>query len=120
MYPSLPVHPTQLYSTVSAILLSIFLGRIFHRRKRHGVVFAWMMVLYPISRFILESIRTDNPLDVFGLTASQALSVVIFILGCLYLLFLYRFLPERSPRAIPFVPEEEEESTKARAWVVAC
>lgn len=108
-YPALWSHPTQLYSSVAAVLLSVFLGRVFWRRKRHGMVFGLLMVTYPPARFALEIIRADNPLDTFGMTVSQAVSVAMLVLGCAYLFVLYRFFPERSPRAIPFVPQEENE-----------
>jgi len=109
-YPAHWVHPTQLYATVAAILLSVLLGRVFHRRTRHGIVFAWLIILYPVQRFVLEEIRADNPIDTFGLTVSQAVSVVMFLLGWAYLIALYRFAPLRSPRAIPFVPPDDEEA----------
>ncbi|NOT00932.1 MAG: hypothetical protein HOP29_09910 [Phycisphaerales bacterium] len=106
-YPARWVHPTQLYSSAAAILLSVFLGRVFHRRKRHGVIFGLMLLLYPVMRFIIESIRADNPLDSFGLTVSQAIAVGMFVVGCVYLFVLYRYFPLRSPRAVPYVPDVE-------------
>ncbi len=106
-YPALWVHPTQLYSTAGAVILSVFMGRVFYRRKRHGMVFGMMMIAYPLMRIPMESIRADNPLDSLGFTVSQFVSMAMIVLGCVYLLVLYKFLPERSPYAIPFVPEEE-------------
>lgn len=110
-HPAKWVHPTQLYSAVSAILLSLFLGRVFYRRKRHGLVFGLLMAAYPLSRFPLETIRVDNPLDVGMFTVSQAISLGMFGCAMIYLFVIYKFLPERSPRAIPFV--EEPEPTEA-------
>ncbi len=107
-YPAKWVQPTQLYSSANGILLSIFLGRIFFRRKRHGLVFGLMMLTYPVARFSLELIRADNPLDTFGLTVSQGVGIGMFLAGCVYLFVLYRFCPERSPAAVPFVPPEDE------------
>ncbi len=107
-FPARWVHPTQLYSSLHAIVLSILLGRVFHRRKRHGLVFGLMLVTYPVGRFLLEIIRADNPLDTLGLTISQAICVGMFIVGVIYLVFIYRFLPERSPRAIAFVPADDQ------------
>ncbi len=107
-HPTNPVHPTQLYSSMHGILLSLFLGRVFYRRKRHGLIFGLMMVTYPLARLSLEMIRADNPLDTFGLTVSQGVSLGMFMAGCIYLYVLYKFLPERSPAAVPFVPPEED------------
>ncbi|MGD2108756.1 MAG: prolipoprotein diacylglyceryl transferase [Phycisphaerae bacterium] len=94
---SRPVHPTQLYSSINALLLSGVLAGIFYIRKRHGVVIAALFLLYPIPRTILELIRVDNPHDVGTLTASQAVSLGMFIVGLVSLFILYKWLPERSP-----------------------
>ena len=96
---SIPVHPVQLYATVNALLLSALLSVVFYRRKRHGVVIGLLFVLYPIARVLEETLRIDNPADVFGLTVSQALSIALFAGGIAYLFILYTRLPERSPYA---------------------
>jgi hypothetical protein len=103
-YRSLPVHPAQLYALVNAVLLSVLLSRVLYRRKRHGMVFGLMLVIYPITRVILETIRVDNPHDTAGLTISQAVSVGVFALGVLYMLVLYLKLPLRSERALVYAP----------------
>ena len=114
-YRALPVHPVQLYGVINAMLLTLLLLAIFHRRKRHGVVMATMMILYPITRIILELIRVDNPLDSFGLTISQAISVGAFLLGVIFLIWLYR-QPLRSPRCVPYVmPINDEPKRKKKS-----
>jgi phosphatidylglycerol:prolipoprotein diacylglycerol transferase len=90
------VHPTQLYSSVNAILLSGLLSAVFYQRKRHGVVIGLVFVLYPIGRFIIELIRTDNPHDALGLTISQFVSVGMFAAGLVYLFVIFKFLPKRA------------------------
>jgi len=104
-YRSLHVHPAQLYALINATLLAGVLSAVFYRRKRHGILLGLMMVLYPISRFVLELIRTDNPKDQLGgMTISQAVSIGMVVAGILYLVVLYAWLPLRSPRAVEFVP----------------
>lgn len=112
---SLPVHPTQLYSAVNALLLSLVLSAVFYQRKRHGVVLGVMMLLYPISRFLLELIRTDNPHDSVGLTVSQFTSVLIFVTGVVYMVVLYKFLPLHSPRAVACVPADTDDARRRGA-----
>ncbi len=102
---SLPVHPAQLYASVNAMLLALLLNALFYRRKRHGVVFGVLWLLYPIARVVEEAIRADNPLDTFGLTASQFVSVVGFAFAVGWLWWLSR-QPLRSPRAVAFMPPE--------------
>jgi phosphatidylglycerol:prolipoprotein diacylglycerol transferase len=106
-YRSLPVHPAQLYGLINAVLLSLMLSAVFYRRKRHGMVFGVMLLLYPISRVILEVIRVDNPHDAAGLTISQAVSVGMFAFAVVYLIVLYRNMPLRSARAVAYVPPVE-------------
>ncbi|RME39755.1 MAG: hypothetical protein D6788_04780 [Planctomycetota bacterium] len=95
-FRSQPVHPTQLYSSINAMLLSLLLSALFAVRKRHGMVIGVLFVLYPIPRAILEIIRVDNPVHA-GLTASQWVGVAMIAVGAVYLYVLYRKLPERSP-----------------------
>jgi phosphatidylglycerol:prolipoprotein diacylglycerol transferase len=96
---SLPVHPTQLYASTGALLLSGLLSAIYYRRKRHGVVIAALFMLYPVQRFFEEIIRVDNPLDSAGLTVSQFIGVAMFVVGATAMFCLYRYFPERSPLA---------------------
>jgi len=107
-YHTLPVQPTQLFSSIHAFILSGLLSAMFYIRKRHGVVTASIFLFYPIPRMLLESIRADNPGDVVGLTASQAVSLVMLAGGIIAMIILYKFMPERSPLAVPYVPKEEE------------
>ncbi len=105
---SLPVHPTQLYSSINALILYFVLVAIFYVRKRHGLVIGLVFVLYPISRTLMEIIRTDNPHHAGGLTASQLVSAAMFAAGLIYIFILYRHMPIRSPYAVAFVPPEDE------------
>jgi phosphatidylglycerol---prolipoprotein diacylglyceryl transferase len=77
---SRPVHPTQIYSAINAGLLSWFLWAYYPWRRRDGEVFALLLSIYPISRFLLESIRTDES-AVFGtsLSISQNISVAVLV-----------------------------------------
>ncbi len=107
-YRSKPVHPAQLYDTVNGLLLSWVLSLIFYRRKRHGVILGWFLILYSISRLLTELIRADNPLDVYGVTISQAISLCTLAAGLLWMWIVYTRLPMVSPRVAPFVPPDDE------------
>jgi len=75
---SRPVHPTQIYSAITAALLAWVLWSYYPFRRRDGEVTALMFTLYPIARFLLEMIRVDEP-AVFGtgLSISQNISVLL-------------------------------------------
>ncbi len=100
---TLPVHPTQLYDIVNALLGCLFLSWYFRIRRRHGMVFAVWLMTYPWTRLVLELIRVDNPKDTFGLTVSQSISIAMLVSG-LVLWLVIRKLPEISPAAKPWEP----------------
>lgn len=79
----LPVHPTQIYSAINAFLLClILLGAERWVLNRDGQTFALLMTLYPIARFILEIIRTDEGSQFgTGLTISQIISLGAICVG---------------------------------------
>ena len=115
-YRSLPVHPTQLYAAIAAALIAFLLDRLYWVRKRDGLVIATLLTVQPLARYMLEIIRTDNPVDTFGgHTVSQGIALALTALGILMFIIIYR-LPPRSPRAKEFVPVAEsvqEASEKA-------
>ena len=91
---SVPVHPTQLYAAIDAGLLALFLWAYFPYRRRDGEVFALLITLHPISRFVLEAIRDDEAGQFgTGLTISQLLSLAILALACVLWWYV-----ERQPR----------------------
>lgn len=102
-HPSLPVHPTQLYSTTILGLLAVLLNALYWRRTRDGQVICTMLLIEPPTRWVLELLRADNPVDTAGLTISQFLAIVLSAAGLVGLLVLRRMAP-RSPRAVLWVP----------------
>ena len=91
-YPMLAIHPAQLYSSLNGFLLFLILYYVFVRRRRFtGQVFATMLVLYGITRFFLESMRNDSPLEFDGLTISQNLSIISVLLGVVFWLVCLRY-----------------------------
>jgi len=105
---SLPVHPTQLYSTVAAGLLAALLDAVYWRRRRDGQVICLLLMIEPPTRWVIELIRADNPIDTAGLfTISQFLAILLTAAGLVGWLVLGR-LPARSPRAVLWEPSQEE------------
>ena len=79
---SLPVHPTQIYSAIDAALLGWLLWSFFPFRRRDGEAIALLLMIHPVSRFLLEIIRTDEP-AIFGtgMSISQNISILLLICG---------------------------------------
>lgn len=115
-HKSLPVHPTQLYAVIDAILIAVVLHLVFMRRRQQGMVFGLLFILYAIGRYIEELIRGDNPANwsVLGMgefTMSQVISIYSLVFAAVYLLILYR-LPATPPTAVRTVPAEAQEAAK--------
>jgi phosphatidylglycerol---prolipoprotein diacylglyceryl transferase len=86
--PSIPpparsrsVHPAQLYSAIDAGLLAWLLWAFYPFRRRDGEVVALMMTIHPITRFLLEVIRIDEP-SVFGTGLSISQNISVAFLAC--------------------------------------
>jgi phosphatidylglycerol:prolipoprotein diacylglycerol transferase len=110
---SAPVHPAQLYAAIDAGLLALVLWNFFPYRRRDGEVFALLITVHPISRFLLESIRSDEP-GQFGtaLTISQWLSLGFLVVAAALWWYI-----ERQPRGsvLPFEVEPDERLAHAPA-----
>jgi phosphatidylglycerol:prolipoprotein diacylglycerol transferase len=87
---SLPVHPTQLYSSLNAALLGLITFVWYPHRRRDGEVFALLITLYAITRFVLEMIRTDEGAFFAGLTISQNVSVLMLAGAAALWLYILR------------------------------
>ena len=100
-YRSLPVHPTQLYSAFNLGLLAALLSAVYWRRTRDGQVICTMLLIEPWTRWMLERLRADNPVDVNtlgGITISQFLAICLSAAGLIGFIILHRQTP-RSPYA---------------------
>ncbi len=112
-YPSLPVHPTQIYSAINAFFIALLLNALYYRRRFDGQVICLLFIIQPVTRFLIETIRDDVPPNIFGLfTRSQFLALLMGVGATACLLYL-RTQPVRSPRARIFVPEQEEKGEPA-------
>lgn len=77
-----PVHPTQVYSTINGLLLCLLLMAYDPFRRRDGELIALALTIYPITRFLLEAIRTDE-LAIFGtgMSISQNVSLLLLLIA---------------------------------------
>jgi len=82
------VHPTQIYSSLGLLVLYGFLRFLQKTKVKDGMVLISYGLLYSTGRFLIEFIRGDNIVEIFGLTFSQFVSAVIFIVCAI--LFIIR------------------------------
>jgi phosphatidylglycerol---prolipoprotein diacylglyceryl transferase len=87
---SLPLHPTQLYSAIDALVILILLTAYYPLRRRDGEVMGLLMITYPITRFLIEYLRSDEGVFFAGMTISQTISLLLLMAGGVYWLWLSR------------------------------
>lgn len=90
---ALYLHPTQLYEAGATLLIFVVLLLLHSRRRFEGQVILAYAMLYSVARFIIEYWRDDPRGEIFNLSTSQFIAVVMFI-GALAV-YVYR---ARKPR----------------------
>jgi phosphatidylglycerol:prolipoprotein diacylglycerol transferase len=86
--PGVKVQPTPIYETVTMCLLAYGLWRL-RDRVRPGVVFALYLILSGLERFLVEFVRRNKDV-LIGLTAPQLESIVVFVIGSVWLTLMVR------------------------------
>jgi phosphatidylglycerol:prolipoprotein diacylglycerol transferase len=98
------LYPTQLYETVSMLLLILLLLAYYPYRRHDGQLLSLCMIGYAIHRFVNESIRIEPTVGGTPLTLSQWGSVVIFVAAVVMEAYLWRVMPSRwatTPAPVP-------------------
>jgi phosphatidylglycerol:prolipoprotein diacylglycerol transferase len=91
----IPLHPTQVYEAGAELLiLGILLATERRGRPFPGRTFWLYMLLYAISRYIVEIYRGDPRGEFFGMSTSQFISLVLAPLSVVMLVWLSRSSPE--------------------------
>jgi phosphatidylglycerol:prolipoprotein diacylglycerol transferase len=84
----IPLHPTQLYSSISNLIIFFFLWFFRKRTKFHGQLFWIYVLLYGITRSFIEIFRGDFRGDsVFGLlSVSQTIGISMSVIAVIMLI----------------------------------
>jgi phosphatidylglycerol:prolipoprotein diacylglycerol transferase len=91
----IPLHPTQLYESGAELLILIILLTTEPRGRRFAGRTFWLyMILYAISRYIIEIFRGDPRGVIFGISTSQFISLLLAPLAIAMLFWLSRTTPE--------------------------
>ena len=88
---NVPLHPTQIYEAGAELIILIVL--LATERKGHtypGRTFWSYMLLYAVSRFVIEFYRADERGFLMGLSTSQFISVVLAPLSLFMIFYLRR------------------------------
>ena len=96
--PNIPLHPTQLYEAGAELIILIVL-LVTERRGRTfpGRTFWGYMLLYAISRFIIEFYRGDERGVIMGFSTSQFISLILAPLAIVMLVVLGRRATSPAP-----------------------
>ncbi len=95
---SVGLHPTQIYESISMILLAFLLLSFYPFRRHDGQVFVLFMAAYALHRFLNEILRTE-PVEGLNMTLSQNFSVLFLIAAIGLEIFLWKAQPKRVPIA---------------------
>lgn len=82
------VHPTFLYESLCTLAIFIFLSILSKKRKFSGEITYLYIICYSFIRFIIEGLRTDS-LMLFNFRISQILSLALFIIFSIILIYKY-------------------------------
>jgi phosphatidylglycerol:prolipoprotein diacylglycerol transferase len=94
-------HPLFLYECLWNILnaaVLFWIGRRFASRLKDGDLFLIYMILYPVTRFILEFLRLNSSM-IDGLNINQDLYAVIAVVAIASLVYRHRRQVEPQPAA---------------------
>jgi phosphatidylglycerol:prolipoprotein diacylglycerol transferase len=88
---NVPLHPTQLYEAgAEAVILLVLLATEARGRRYPGRTFWLYMLLYAVSRFVIEFYRDDPRGHVFMFSTSQFISLILAPLSIAMLVYLSR------------------------------
>ena len=98
----IPLHPTQLYASMSGFLLFAVLLVLRKRKTFEGQVFVWLLILHSTSRLFVERFRGDHRGLIPGteMSVTQLLTLLVLI-GAVVALYV---LKSRSSKVEPTKP----------------
>jgi phosphatidylglycerol:prolipoprotein diacylglycerol transferase len=95
---NVPLHPTQLYDAANGLALFFFLSWMEKRKAFDGQIFWLFLLLYSMTRFLVEIFRGDPRGFLFGdlLSTSQAIGIVLAIFSVFMLSYMKKGYPRQE------------------------
>jgi phosphatidylglycerol:prolipoprotein diacylglycerol transferase len=88
---NIPLHPTQIYECIGALVLFVFLTWRLSKRHVAGQIILEYLALYSLLRFVVEFFRGDERgFVLYGLLSTSQLVAVLTLLGSVAVYFLLR------------------------------
>lgn len=104
-------HPSPLYEGILALALCLLFARLLERRRVRGELFALMIGLYSLARFIVEFFREGDTLG--GLSLAQYVSLALMAASAAWIHWLRRSGETLPPAELP-AADLEAPSTGSR------
>lgn len=104
----LPIHPSQLYSSLMAFVIFAFLLFLTKYRKFDGQIASLFGMIYAVNRFSIEFLRNDNATNL-GLTISQWISIFLFAASAYFYIYLKK---KGQYTSLPIPPPKQNKSQK--------
>ena len=94
---NIPLHPTQLYSSLSGLIIFIVLMVLYTKKRFQGQVFLWFLILHSTSRLLIERFRGDDRGLIPGsdMSITQLITLLILIASVI-LLFVMKSRKEKD------------------------
>lgn len=106
--PTMPVHPTFLYESICNIILFFILLKVRKNSKHSFETTSVYLIVYGAARYFIEGLRTDSLyIGSTGIRTSQLLSVILVLLGLLWIAFARTKDIMRKPLPEKFILKEE-------------
>jgi len=91
VFPSIPLHPTQLYESAGALIIFFLLLILKRKRRKEGFIFFLFLSLSSIVRFLDDFLRYYDPgtyLPFLNLNFNQGIALTIFLVSLSFLLYI--------------------------------
>ena len=78
---NIPIHPTQLYSALSGIIIFIILMTLRKRKQFQGQIFLWFLIFHSTARLLIERYRGDDRGVLLGsdMSVTQLLTLLLLL-----------------------------------------
>ena len=95
----IPVFPTPFYEIIACFILFLILWSVRKKIKIPGAIFGLYLMLNGLERFLIEKIRVNTRLNIFGLQPTQAevISTALFVSGLLIWVFVWNRSRNKKP-----------------------
>jgi phosphatidylglycerol:prolipoprotein diacylglycerol transferase len=92
-----PLHATQLYFMINALVMGVLLYIVYRYKKFHGQVLAVFLMYYGISRFFIEFLRGDEDRGLFfGKILSTGQIAMIFAFAAGAAIYLMQYMKSKK------------------------